>query len=160
VVELASGIGAYRNRLLLLNGHDENHEPLMIAARQLANEHGTDVVVVEWAEFVSDVIRAVSSSTSEAHAGEGLTSVFLHWFPEHVRTERIAAGVPARARGGVTQDDLHVAKRAHLPARLSRHDVPSGVIGDPRPATAEKGQAIAQSLVDRLELLVKEQGWL
>jgi creatinine amidohydrolase/Fe(II)-dependent formamide hydrolase-like protein len=158
VVELASGIGAYQNRLLLLNGHDENHEPLMIAARKLASRHGADVVIVEWAELVSDVIRQASSSTSEAHAGEALTSVFLHWFPDRVRTDRIAPG--AVAEGGLTQDDLHVTKRAHRPVRFSRKDVPSGVIGDPRPATADKGKVIADALIDRLELVFKERGWL
>lgn len=157
VIELAAGIRPYRNRLVLLNGHDENHEPLMTAARQLV-DRGADLVVVEWAELVSDVIRQTSTSTSEAHAGEGLTSVFLHWYPDRVRTHRIAAGV--LPRGGMAQDDLHLVKRAHRPIRYDRADVPSGVIGDPRSASANKGAVIAEALVDRLELLVKEQGWL
>lgn len=158
VTELAAGIAPYRNRLVLLNGHDENHEPLMMAARQLVERQDADVVVVEWAELVSDVIRQVSTSTSEAHAGEGLTSVFLHWYPERVRTDLVAPGV--LPQGGLTQDDLHVVKRAHRPVRFNRADVPSGVIGDPRLASADKGAVIAEALVDRLELLVKERGWL
>lgn len=158
VVALAAPVREHRNNLLVVNGHDENHEPLMIATRKLAERHGTDVVVVEWAELVTDVLREVSSSTSEAHAGEGLTSVFLYWYPDRVRTELMAAGVAAE--GGLTRDDLHVAKRAHRPVSFSRTDVPLGVIGDPRPATAEKGRRITAALVDRLELLVKERGWL
>lgn len=158
VVELTAGIVPYRNRVVLLNGHDENHESLMLAARRLVECQGTDVVVVEWAELVGDVIREMSASTSEAHAGEGLTSVFLHWYPDRVRTELVAPGV--EPENGLTRDDLHVAKRAHRPVRFDRAAVPSGVIGDPRPASADKGAAIAEALVDRLELLVKERGWL
>jgi creatinine amidohydrolase/Fe(II)-dependent formamide hydrolase-like protein len=158
VTDLARGIAPYNNRLILLNGHDENHEPLMLAARRLATEQATDVIVVEWAELASDAIRQVSSSTSEAHAGEGLTSVFLHWFPDRVRTDLVAPGVAAQ--GGLTQDDLHVVKRAHRPVRFARTDVPSGVIGDPSPATAEKGAVICKLLVERLDALAREQGWL
>lgn len=158
VTELATGILPYRNRLMLLNGHDENHESLMTAARRLVDQHGTDVVVVEWAELVRDVIRRVSASSSEAHAGEGLTSLFLHWYPDRVRTGQIRSGTPA-ARG-LAQDDLHVGKFAHRPIRFARNDIPTGVIGDPRPASPGKGAEIANALVDRLELLVKERQWL
>jgi creatinine amidohydrolase len=145
------------NRLLVLNGHDENHEPLMVAARELVERSGTDIVVVEWAQLVSDVIRDVSTSTSESHAGEALTSLFLHWYPERVRTALVADGT--RSDGGLTADDLHVAVRAHRPRRYRRQDVPSGVLGDPRPASATKGHLIAQALVSRTDLLVQERGW-
>lgn len=158
VVAMAAPMFPYGRNLLLVNGHDENHEPLMIAARRLTIEYDVDVVVVEWAELVNDVLREVSSSASEAHAGEGLTSVFLHWYPDRVRGELIAPGTVAE--GGLTRDDLHVTKRAHRPVRFSRGQVPSGVIGDPRPASAEKGRHITEALIDRLELLAKEQGWV
>lgn len=157
-IALAGPALTYANRLLLLNGHDENHEPLLLVARQLVEAHGTDVVVVEWAQLVSDVIRGISDSTSESHAGEGLTSVFLHWYPERVRSDRIAAGtLPA---GDLTRDDLHTTKRAHHVARFRREDVPTGVLGDPRLATAEKGSVVATALVERVDALVRERGWL
>ncbi|MFH9402230.1 creatininase family protein [Streptomyces sp. NPDC017638] len=158
VAAMARTVVPYSNRLLVLNGHDENHEPLLLAARSLVEDHGTDVVVVEWAQLVSDVIREVSDSTSESHGGEGLTSVFLHWYPERVRTDRVAVGT--QPSGDLTRDDLHVSKRAHHVVRFSPADVPSGVLGDPRAATAEKGKAITEALVDRVDALVKERGWL
>ncbi|MFJ4695463.1 creatininase family protein [Streptomyces sp. NPDC088766] len=158
VEAMAQTVVPYSNRLLILNGHDENHEPLLVAARSLVEQHDTDVVVVEWAQLVSDVIREVSDSTSESHGGEGLTSVFLHWYPERVRTDRVAAGtLPS---GDLTRDDLHVSKRAHHVVRFRPEDVPSGVLGDPRAATAEKGKAITEALVARVDALVKERGWL
>lgn len=158
VASLSMPALAHSNRLLMLNGHDENHEPLMTAARHLVTSYGTDVAVVEWAQLVSDVIRDVSDSTSESHAGEGLTSLFLHWYPDLVRTEEITEGV--MPRGGLTRDDLHVSKRAHYPTRFSREDVPTGVIGDPRKASSDKGALIASALIDRVDSLVRELGWL
>lgn len=158
VCSMAQPAVKHGNRLMVLNGHDENHEPLLLAGRQLNEQYGTDVVIVEWAQLVTDVIKEVSSSTTESHAGEGLTSVFLHWYPERVRTELIQAGTaPA---GDLTRDDLHVAKRAHHVSRFSSEDVPTGVLGDPRRASAEKGRHITDSLVSRVDDLVRERGWL
>lgn len=146
------------NRILIINGHDENHESLIIAARELNENHGTDVVVVEWAELVSDVIAEVSSSKSESHAGEGLTSVFLHWYPDRVREDAIVEGV--QPQGGLTRDDLHTIKRAHHVTRFSPSNVPNGVLGDPRLASAAKGKQIVTALLKRSEALVTERGWL
>ncbi|AKC38480.1 hypothetical protein AWB96_15615 [Mycobacteroides chelonae] len=157
VIAYAAPARAYGNRLLLLNGHDENHEPLMVAARTLSSEFGTDVVVVEWAQLVTDVIRNNSTSTSESHAGEALTSLLLHWYPEHVVKERISAG--AMPAGGVLADDLHVEILAHNPQSYTRDEVPTGVLGDPRPASAQKGALIADALVERIGLLVNERRW-
>ena len=158
VEAMAQPVAGYRKRLLILNGHDENHEPLLLAARSLVEQHDLDVVVVEWAQMVSDVIKEVSESRSESHGGEGLTSVFLHWYPERVRTELIAEGT--MPTGELTRDDLHVSKRAHHVVRFRRQDVPSGVLGDPRLATADKGKVVTEALISRLGQLVRERGWL
>jgi creatinine amidohydrolase/Fe(II)-dependent formamide hydrolase-like protein len=155
---LAETATRFSNRLLVLNGHDENHEVLMAAGRDLNDLADTDVVVVEWAQLVKDVIREVSDSRSEAHAGEALTSVFLHWYPERVRTALIAPGRTTEA--GLTQEDLHVTRRAHHIRRRSREEAPTGVIGDPTPATAAKGAVLANALVDRVDQLVRERGWI
>jgi creatinine amidohydrolase len=147
----------HANRLMVLNGHDENHEPLLTAARELNDSRGTDVLVVEWAQLVTDVIRKVSESTGESHAGEALTSLFLHWYPQLVRTGLMQPGV--RPAAGLAADDLHVAKRAHHVVRFERKKVPTGVLGDPTRASAEKGAVIASALVERVDLLVQERGW-
>jgi creatinine amidohydrolase/Fe(II)-dependent formamide hydrolase-like protein len=154
---LAAHPARYSNRLLVLNGHDENHEPLLGACRAVVDRHHTDVVVVEWAQLVTDVIRDVSSSTSESHAGEALTSLFMHWYPERVRSAEVARG--ATTPGNLARDDLHVIKRAHHVTRYSRADIPSGVLGDPTRATANKGEIIATALVERVDELIKERGW-
>jgi creatinine amidohydrolase/Fe(II)-dependent formamide hydrolase-like protein len=155
---LAALATRYSNRLMVLNGHDENHEVIMTAARELVEHQGTDVVVVEWAQLVKDVIRKVSESTSETHAGEGLTSVFLHWYPERVRTGSVAPG--RMAESGLTREDLHATRRADHIRRVSREYAPSGVLGDPTLANAVKGAEIADALVDRVDQLARERGWL
>jgi creatinine amidohydrolase len=155
---LAEVITSHSNRLLVLNGHDENHEVIMIAAREFGERHGTDILVVEWAQLVKDVIRQVSESKSETHAGEGLTSLFLHWYPERVRTALIEPG--RLAEPGLTREDLHVTRQAHHVRRVSRDYAPSGVLGDPSRADATKGAAIADALVERVDQLVGERKWL
>jgi creatinine amidohydrolase len=158
VPALAAPAVAHSNRLLILNGHDENHEPLLVAARELADRSQTDVIVIEWAQLVRDVIREVSESRSESHAGEGLTSVFLHWYPDRVRTDRIETGVCTEP--GIAQADLHAVKRAHHVTRVGREQTPNGILGDPRLATAAKGAVIADALASRVDTLVRERGWL
>jgi creatinine amidohydrolase len=130
----------------------------MVAARELAERSGTDLVVVEWAQLVKDVIQEISESKSEAHAGEALTSLFMHWYPERVRTDLIRAG--RLPEPGLTREDLHVTRRAHHIRGIRREYAPSGVIGDPTLSDTKKGAAIADALIERVDTLVKERQWL
>lgn len=156
VTEIGAGAARLSPRLLVVNGHDENQEPLVIACRRLVDEHGMDVVAFEWAELVLDVLRDVCDSTSEMHAGEGLTSLFMHWFPGLVHTDRIADSAPAS--GALTADDVHVDARAVRPRAFAPGGGP-GVVGRPTLATADKGRAIADALAARVRALVVEAGW-
>ena len=156
VTEIGADAARLSRRLLVVNGHDENQAPLVVACRRLVDEHGMDVVAFEWAELVLDVLRDVCESTSEMHAGEGLTSLFLHWFPERVRTDRVVDSAPAP--GALTADDVHVDARAVRPRALPP-DGGSGVVGRPTLASADKGRAIADALAQRVRALVVEAGW-
>lgn len=155
---MAAAIEHVNNRLLVLNGHDENHHALMIGARQIAAERGTDIVVVEWSELVTDVIRAISDSTSESHAGEAGTSLLMHWYPQRVRIDLLQAGTATEDR--LTRDDIHAEVQAHHVAIVDRAEAPTGVIGDPTRATAAKGETIAAALIARVHALVRDHGWL
>lgn len=157
LVEVGRQAARWCPRLLVVNAHDENQAPIELAAGRLVDECGMDVVFFEWAELVLDVIRSVCESRSEMHAGEGMTSLFLHWLPDQVRVGRIADGAPAP--GGLAADDVHADHRARAPLRLDPAPGLSGVFGHPTRATAEKGERIASALVERLTLLVEERGW-
>lgn len=158
VVGICTMATKYRNRLLLLNGHDENHSALLIAAQRLAAEYDTDVVVVEWAELVGDVLCEVVVSRAESHAGEGLTSLLMHWWPDVVRTDLISPG--KTPSGTLTRDDIHTEVRAHHIGKITRDDAPTGVLGDPTASSSATGAVLATALIDRVSGLARERGWL
>jgi creatinine amidohydrolase len=82
----------------------------------------------------------------------------MYWYPDVVRRERIGCG--AKSEDLLMRDDLHAPARAHHVRRVSREAAPSGVIGDPREATPEKGRAITDALVNRALTIAKERAWL
>ena len=122
-------------RLLIVNGHGGNVEPLAVAARELAHEFGLPVVAcTPWYLTRARVGEIAETAETPAHACEGETSVMMAIAPELVRTERFEEAVRQR------------------PEPVGRHDGWSrfwsfserapvtGVRGDPRPASAAKGE--------------------
>jgi creatinine amidohydrolase len=152
---LAESVRQWSPRLLIVNGHDENQDILQTVSRELAPD--VDVIVLEWAHVALDEIVKIGESRHERHAGELLTSLFLHWFPESVRVDLIHDS-PAPDRGHTT-DDLHVAQRAFRPAAVPYTGRETGVYGTPSLATADKGRAIAEAVTARIDELLDEVGW-
>lgn len=157
IVEIGANAAKICPRLLIINGHDENQPLLLTAAQQLVTDYGMEVVVFEWAELVLDILRSVCESKYEMHAGEGLTSLFLHWFPQHVRMERIEEGT--QISGGLASNDIHLDHRAYNPRLINPSPEASGVFGNPSLANAEKGAKIAEALIERVTELVRELNW-
>lgn len=124
VVELVRSADAFRG-VVLVSGHGGNAEPLARAVGTLRAEGR----------------RAVSWCTSvaggDAHAGRTETSLLLALRPELVRTDAVEAGV--------------TTPLGELLPQLQRSGVravsPNGVLGDPRGASAEEGQALLAALV-------------
>lgn len=158
LVEVASQASQWCPRLLIINGHDENQPALITAAQELVATYGMQVVIFEWAELILDVLRSVCESKNEMHAGEGLTSLFLYWFPDDVRAEVITQG--AQSPGGLASDDIHLDHRAIFPRLLNPNvNCSNGVFGNPTLASTEKGEKIAQALIERVMELVHELQW-
>ena len=82
VVELCRSASATFPRILLINAHGGNAEPLDRAQRRLRGE-GRDVRA--WAP----------SSPGDAHAGRTETSLMLALVPERVRQDEASAGIVA-----------------------------------------------------------------
>jgi len=132
LVELGRSATGDFDRVLFLNGHGGNVEPLHRAASILRSE-GRDV-------------RAWSSMfPGDAHAGETETSLMLYLSPDRVLTDRFEAG---------TTDSL-----AELMPQLRSTGLRSisrtGTLGDPTGATGERGKelfnAAATLLADVLD---------
>ena len=82
-----------------------------------------------------DAAECETDNSADMHAGELETSILLHALPDLVRPTYITA-------------DHDSPFRPHLLTVGIRGYTPSGVIGRPSLATAEKGKAILEALVN------------
>jgi len=118
-------------RILLINAHGGNAEPLDRAQRRLRGE-GRDVRA--WAP----------SSPGDARAGRTETSLMLALVPERVRQDEASAGI--------------VAPIAELLGRLRAGGVraisPNGVLGDPAGASADEGHELLRAASEELVAMV------
>jgi creatinine amidohydrolase len=137
-------------RLLVANGHGGNNEPLAVACRELAVEFGLPVVAtMPWSAAVKEIAVLMETGDHVQHACEAETSVMLTIAPALVRRDRFEAavqrpeGVPLR-RG--FSRFWSFAERAPQ----------SGVRGDPRPATAEKGEAMLDAMASALAAAMRD----
>ena len=138
-------------RLLIVNGHGGNIEPLAVAARELGVEYGLPVVsTTPWFIAAKEVAELMETAQGPQHACEAETSVMLAMVPDLVRTDKLEEAV--------RQAPPAVASRAGFSRfwSFSERAPVTGVKGDPRPATAAKGEkmldamaaALAQAMAD------------
>jgi creatinine amidohydrolase len=127
-----AGIG----RIVIVNGHGGNYvlsnivQESNIAGPRMALFPGREdfVVARERAEMVSTM-------SEDMHGGEWETSILLHTLPELVR--------PTYAK-----NDHDAPERPHLLITGMQGYTSTGIIGKPSAATAEKGKAALESLVE------------
>lgn len=123
-------------RLLIVNGHGGNIEGLNLSARELAVEYDMPIAtIMPWMNARAE-ITALMESAAPGHACEGETSLMLAIAGDVVRTEKFEEAAsstiaPTNAPPGVSRF-YSFAERAPQ----------TGVMGDPRKATAAKGEAV------------------
>jgi creatinine amidohydrolase len=132
--------------LVVVNGDFGNRQPLQRAAEESAARDALPVVVLDYpglAEIGDAVKETPWAAPGLCHADEIETSMVLAVTPALVRADRMVAEYPDMPMDfGLRQMPL---------APLSQ----SGVFGDPRPATAEKGERIFTHVVDESERVVR-----
>ncbi|MEO8716405.1 MAG: creatininase family protein, partial [Acetobacteraceae bacterium] len=122
-------------RLLIVNGHGGNVDALAVIARELALEFVIPIVVTTPWHLAQPELRAVFESSFEGrHACEGETSVMLAISADTVRRDKFDDAMrqrpePLKARRGFTRF-----------YSFSEIAPSTGVNGDPRTATAAKGE--------------------
>ncbi len=132
-------------RLLIVNGHGGNVDPLAVSARELAHEFGLAVVATTpWAAATARIAPLLETQAAVQHACEAETSLMLAMTPGLVRREKIEEAVrqapaPVEGRAGYTRF-WSFAERAPV----------TGTRGDPRAGTAAKGEAILDILATEL----------
>jgi creatinine amidohydrolase len=153
VVRSAARVGF--KRVMLLNGHGGNAEAVAVAATELTVELGIRVAAGTYWHVVPEVIEPfLERQKGLMHACEAETSMMLHLRPESVRQEKLAeAHGPASTR--VQGQPPGLALR-----RSFRDLTESGVVGDARVATAEKGRNLVQGIGLRMaEHLMNPRLW-
>lgn len=157
-VEIAGSIArAGFQRFLLLNSHGGNRAILDVAATELRFQfpHATFVTATYW-NLARTELQALRESAEGGmgHACELETSMLLAVSPQHVQLEH------ARPDGTwpcseFFAHDMLGGSQAGMASAFSEF-TRSGTNGDPRTATAAKGEQFLNAITARLALLVRQ----
>ncbi len=131
-------------KLLLSNSHGGNIDPLNVIARELGAASGIPVVAVTiHAAAAAGIAAILDTQAGTQHACEAETSLWLALDPGAVRQDQVARALSnggMSVGGGAFQRFWSFAERA--PG--------TGVRGDPRAATAEKGERLLAVMAEAL----------
>lgn len=138
-------------RLFIVNGHGGNIEPLGVSVRELAHEFGIPVVATTWPQVApAEIASILTAQPRIMHACEGETALWLALDASQVRTDRIEEAAGANNEG--VQAPPGFSRFYSFAERAPR----TGVRGDPRAATAEKGQAMLEAISTRLAAAMRD----
>lgn len=137
----ASGVAG----LVIVNGDFGNQAPLKLAAREASEKLRYPVLMIDYpglAEIGAEVSQTPSAGHGFFHADEVETSMVLAIEPAAVQMERAQAEYPEFPPGYGSRP---------IPLREISQ---SGVFGDPRQASAEKGERILAAITVRAAAIV------
>ncbi|MEQ8787636.1 MAG: creatininase family protein [Pirellulaceae bacterium] len=136
-------------RVLFVNGHGGNVDPLRVALRQLQPAYPDALLAGgSYWSVADDCIRDVLEGDHKfvGHACEFETSMMLHVRPELVARELLADA------GQLVTDNIDGV----FVSRDMRQRTRQGYTGRPDLATAEKGKLLLDGVVDRLATLLEK----
>ena len=131
-------------KLLIVNGHGGQPQVMEIMAREMRLRHGDYIVVPQHTWRLPHVAGLYMSDREKKlamHAGHAETAIMLALAPDTVHMERAVTNYPPEFPSKLLSPDGRPAC-----AWTARDFGPSGIIGDPLPATVEQGKAILESL--------------
>ncbi len=147
------GLSAARNgitKLVIVNGHGGNMPTLQYAA-QMINRDAHIFTCVDTGETSDSDVARIAETVADVHAGEIETSTSLATRPELVDVTRIKKFVPQfSSRYLDFASEYSVEWYAHT-SRIS----PTGVLGDPTKASAEKGREMWEVMIKHLTEFVE-----
>jgi creatinine amidohydrolase len=128
-------------KLVLLNGHGGNElKPL---ARQLHHRTSVFLCVCDWYRMAADLYPSIFEKPGE-HADEVETSLGLAYFRDLLKPELADDGAAAASRfEAINRGWVSITRPWHLVSANTG-------LGDPKAATAEKGQRLMEALTVRL----------
>ena len=132
-------------RVMLLNGHGGNAEAVAVVAGECQAEFGIPVAAGTYWHLAGDAFAPIlERQSSVLHACEAETSMMMALMPEAVRTDRLEEAHGPHSTRPEGQPAAMIRRRSF------KEMTPSGVIGDARPASAAKGEALLEAAVERI----------
>jgi creatinine amidohydrolase/Fe(II)-dependent formamide hydrolase-like protein len=148
------GIGAAQNgvtKLVIINGHGGNSPALNYAA-QMINRDAHIFVCVDSGETSDVDVDQMVETPNDVHAGELETSTNLATRPQLVKMERAVRAVPQ-----FSSRYLDFTSKRGISWYAYTHKIsPTGVMGDPTKATAQKGKKIWEIMIAHLVAFVED----
>lgn len=143
----------FRN-ILLLNGHGGNIAALTVIVNELAPELDAPIATTTyWLLAQAAFAKILEKQSNVRHACEAETSMVLALKPELVDMSKAAEAVGPTAP---ELPDIIGTTAAHRWLSF-RSRTSHGAIGDPRAASAEKGERLLQAAADAVAALVTNQ---
>jgi creatinine amidohydrolase len=151
VIDVATSLATNGYVPVFVNGHGGNRAALGVAAQELL-DRDIDVWVVTYFELIErDLAEALPGyHTTVGHACALETALVLHLWPDAVHMDRL----PAPGAQGLWPDPFLYSKDRVTRFRLFSQMDPTGVVGDPRKATADLGERMFDAAVLRLGEIV------
>jgi creatinine amidohydrolase len=148
IADLVESLEAHGiDRCLLVNGHGGND--LKWVLREFHRSTRVHLFLCNWYRVASDVYSTIFRERDD-HAGEMETSMGLAHFADLVTPERADAGATRPTRfEAINRGWVEITRPWHL---LTTN---SGA-GDPRAATAEKGEALTELVAERIGRFLQE----
>jgi creatinine amidohydrolase len=139
------------DRLLYVNGHGSNQMLCNLVARRLVNTTPALAAAVPYWNFAKESEEKLRESDfpgGMAHGCEFETSIYLFLKPDLVLRDKMVTETPSKISRFI-YDDLFGSGPVHFVNRWSRVTT-SGVEGDPFKASAEKGKAFVENVIDNI----------
>lgn len=143
------------SHIVLLNGHKGNDPALMQLLRHIRRKTGRLIPIVSPLGFglTPEITKELYGDAKIGHGGEPMGSVGMYLFPDLVDLSQAEAwgsreflGLKPSGLAGVTFEGCQVG----LAINMEDITPPSGSLSDPLLASAERGQRIVETAVERL----------
>ncbi|MFQ6099529.1 MAG: creatininase family protein [Armatimonadota bacterium] len=144
-------------RIVVINAHGHHPAILEMAAREVADECGVYIAIVDAAKMAAEAFQACRKSPpgGAVHGGEYETSLMLH-LGHRVELERATDGEVMRYRSEFFPGDGFAGSKKAFWSTWGLQQSRTGVYGDPTVASAETGKVVFEAAVEQCARFLRE----